>query len=46
MKTIETMVKKRIHYSDCGIYALYYRSRNTIYYNMDFSGKSKIIILK
>lgn len=38
--------RKHIHYKDCRIYALYYRNSNTLYYNIDFLGKTKIIILK
>lgn len=42
----KTMERKHIHYEDCRVYALYYRSSNTLYYNRDFFGKTQIIILK
>ena len=36
---------KNIHYwQDMTVYALYYISNNTIYYNLDFAGKCKKII--
>ena len=40
------MIKKFIRYSDCTVYALYYRSNNTIYYNKNFCGTYKLIIFK
>lgn len=38
--------KKHIRYRDDKIYALYYYSNNTVYYNRNFKNKTKMIILK
>ena len=41
----EPIKTKNIHYwQDTKVYALYYISNNTIYYNLDFAGKCKKII--
>lgn len=40
------MRKKYIYYNDKYIYALYYRESNIIYYNLNFIGKTQIIIFK
>lgn len=40
------MTKKYIHYYDSRVYALCYRSINTIYYNFDFCHSVAIIIMK
>ena len=38
------IVVKYVHYKHTYVYALYYRSNNTLYYNLLFSGKCKLII--
>lgn len=40
------MTKKYIIYFDRRIYAIFYRKTSTIYYNLNFSGKVKVIIFK
>jgi len=40
------MTKKYIRYKKCSIYAIYYRSNNTVYYNLNFCGTVKMIIFK
>lgn len=37
---------KYINYDNQDIYALYYRKNNTIYYNLNFDGKTQIITYK
>nr|DAJ99581.1 MAG TPA: hypothetical protein [Caudoviricetes sp.] len=37
--------KKYIYYKRKTIYAIYYRSLHTIYYNLDFSGTTQKIML-
>ncbi|GEM_PF-1655856 len=39
------MSKKYICYSRHEIYAIYYRETRIIYYNIDFCGTTKIILL-
>lgn len=38
--------KKYFRYRDDKVYALYYYSNNTVYYNRNFKNKIKMIILK
>jgi hypothetical protein len=38
--------KKYIYLGKRSIYGIYYRANNTIYYNLDFEEKTKIIVLK
>ena len=38
------MIRKYVYYKDTYVYALYYRSTNTLYYNRNFTGECKIII--
>ena len=38
------MHKKRIRMKRVDIYAIYYQSSNTIYYNLDFKGLTQIIV--
>ncbi len=40
------MYIKYIHYFDKKISALYYRSANTLYYNVNFKAKFKLIVIK
>ena len=40
------MIKKYIYWYDCRVYAIYYSSINTIYYNLDFNGATQLIICK
>lgn len=40
------MARKYIHYRKPYVYAIYYRSNNTIYINLDFKGTTQIIIFK
>lgn len=44
------MIRKDIHYYLKGVYAIYYKSRKTIYYNLDFEEreceKGRIIVVK
>ena len=40
------MIKKYIHYGNKTIYAIYYRVNGTVYYNLDFCSKVKLIIYK
>ncbi len=37
---------KYINYDNHTIYALYYRENNTIYYNINFTGKTQIIMYR
>ena len=46
MKEDDTVKKKYIHLKRKDIYAIYYRNKRTICYNKDFTGTSKVIILK
>ena len=39
------MSKKYIFLKRNDIYAIYYRCNNTVYYNLDFTGKTQIIKL-
>ena len=38
--------KKYIYLGKRSIYGIYYRANNTVYYNLDFEEKTKIIVLK
>lgn len=38
--------KKYIYLGKRSMYGIYYRANNTIYYNLDFEEKTKIIVLK
>ena len=38
--------KEYIHYGHIEVYAIYYRTTHTIYYNLDFAGKLKLIIYR
>lgn len=40
------ITKKYIEYNDNKIYALFYKKTKTIYYNLCFTYKTKIIIFK
>ena len=40
------MAKKYINYKDSSVYALYYKENDTVYYNLNFSGKTKIILYR
>ncbi|WP_279221150.1 hypothetical protein [Clostridium sp. AM27-31LB] len=40
------MRRKYINYYQRTIYAIYYRSTKTIYYNLAFAGDTKLIIFK
>lgn len=40
------MNKKYVYYYDKRVFALYYRTTNTIYYNIDFAANTKLILLK
>ena len=40
------IAKKYIEYNNDRIYAIYYNSNNTIYYNVNFRGKTQMIIVK
>lgn len=40
------MMKKYINYYDSRVYAIYYHRSNTIYYNLNFSGTTQLIIYK
>ncbi len=40
------MRKKYIYYNDDRIYAIYFQRSDTIYYNLDFSGFTRLIIYK
>lgn len=40
------MKVKYVHYKYAYVYALYYSSNNTIYYNLCFYGKCKLIIFQ
>lgn len=40
------MVKKYIRFYNRRIYAIYYRKSSTMYYNLNFSGRAKLIIFK
>jgi hypothetical protein len=42
---MRNMIKKHIKYKRKEVYALYYRSTETIYYNLDFVGKIQLILL-
>ncbi|WP_264467854.1 hypothetical protein [Lacrimispora sp. 210928-DFI.3.58] len=39
------MTRKYIRYKDKKVYALYYKNRKTIYYNLDFEGVAQIYII-
>ncbi len=39
------MIRKYINYYDTTVYALYYKTRNTIYYNVNSVGGTKVILL-
>lgn len=39
------MSKKYIHYIEKRVYAIYYRENNTIYYNLDFTEGTQLILL-
>lgn len=39
------MTKKFIHYKKKHIYALCYKKEKIIYYNLDFKGKTQIILI-
>ena len=45
-KEDDAVKKKYIHLKRKDIYAIYYRNKRTICYNKDFTGTSKVIILK
>lgn len=40
------MNKKYIRHYNCKIYAIVYRKNKTIYYNLNFFGKTQLIIFK
>ena len=40
------MIKKYINYYDGRVYAIFYRKSNTIYYNLFYTGTTKLIIYK
>ena len=39
------MIKKYIRYNKAEVYAVYYRAAKTIYYNVNFRGRVKLIII-
>ena len=43
-RVIDVMTIKYVYYKHTNVYALYYRSNNTLYYNKNFKGKCKLII--
>nr|DAW24333.1 MAG TPA: hypothetical protein [Caudoviricetes sp.] len=45
-RVIHMITIKYVYYKYKNIYALYYRSNNTLYYNRLFSGSCKLIIFK
>lgn len=38
------MVIKYINYKDKNIYAIYYRALHKLYYNLDFTGETQLIL--
>lgn len=38
--------RKYVRYKDKNVYALYYYSNNTVYYNLNFDCKTQTIIFK
>lgn len=40
------MRKKYIKYFDNRVYAMYYSKSNTVYFNLNFSGTTQLIIFK
>lgn len=40
------MIKKYVNMDNDEIYATFYRTNKTMYYNINFCGKTKIILLK
>lgn len=40
------MKKKYIYFYDPKVYAIYYRATKTLYYNMYFTAKTKLILFK
>ena len=45
-RRVVCMIKKYIYWKNPRIYAIYYFCNNTIYFNLNFSGKTKLYILK
>lgn len=39
------MIRKQVHYPNSNIYAIVYHQENIIYYNINFTGNTQIIIL-
>ena len=39
------MIRKYIRYNKAEVYAVYYRAAKTIYYNVNFRGRVKLIII-
>lgn len=40
------MNRKNIRFGNRIVYAIYYRNSRAIYYNLDFMGQTKIILIK
>ncbi len=39
------MSKRYIFYNRKSVYAIYYYSTNTVYYNIDFSGTTQLVLM-
>ncbi|WP_024346608.1 hypothetical protein [Lacrimispora indolis] len=44
-KAKDNIVKKFIHYPAKTVFAIYYLSDKVIYYNLDFNGKAKKVLM-
>lgn len=40
------MIRKYIYYCDKRVFALYYKTTKTIYYNINFAADTKLILFK
>lgn len=45
-KERDAMKKKYIHYNDRRVFAIHFKSNNTLYYNLNYFGTSHIIVMK